>query len=101
LEVKERLEHGQFQKWVEGNFPWSIRMAQKMIQVAENLNASDLTLLNFTNDTLFLLAQNSTPESVRAEATERAESGERITHKEAKELVDAQGVPPIAGSNPL
>ena len=77
LEVKERLEHGQFQKWVEGNFPWSYRTAVNMMNVAKNLKVQDSSLLSFANETLFLLAQNSTPETAREEAIERAGDGER------------------------
>lgn len=87
LEVKERLEHGQFQKWVEGNFPWSLPTAERMIQVAERFENRQID--DFSKSVLYLLAAPSTPESARQEAIEKAEAGESITHKQAKELVDA------------
>jgi hypothetical protein len=87
LEVKERLEHGQFMEWCGANFPWSHSTVNNMINVA--VKFPTVGNLDISAKTLYLLAQTSTPESARQEAIEKAESGETISHKEAKELVDA------------
>ena len=87
LEVKERLEHGQFMNWCEVNFPWSHSTVNNMINVA--VKFPTVGNLDISAKTLYLLAQNSTPESARTEAIEKAESGEVITHKQAKDLIEA------------
>ena len=87
LEVKERLEHGQFMEWCGANFPWGKSTIQRMMEVADKL--PKLGNSDISKSALYLLAQNSTPESARAEAIEKAESGETVTHKDAKELVQA------------
>ena len=84
LEVKERLEHGQFQKWVEGNFPWSYATATRFMNVAETFKSCTVQSLDIQTKALYLLAQNNTPETARQEAIEKAESGETVTHKEAR-----------------
>lgn len=89
LEVKERLEHGQFQKWVEANFPWSIDTAERFIQVAQQFNNPQIADFGFTKSVLYLLAAPSTPETARQEAIERAEAGESLSHKQAQELIEA------------
>lgn len=90
MEVKERLEHGQFQKWIEANFPWSVKTARQMMKAADVFSKqTNSSVLNFAKETLFLLAQDSTPDTAREEAIDRAEQGEKFTHKQAKELVEA------------
>jgi hypothetical protein len=88
LEVKEMLDHGEFEEWCESNFPWSLRTVNRMMNVSKNAKLADL---NFSPSTLYLLSEPSIPETAREEAIERAEEGETVTHKEVKELVDAPG----------
>ena len=95
LEVKERLEHGQFQEWVDANFPWSIDTAENMISVCKKFENPKISDYGFSKSVMYLLAKNNTPESARQEAVDLAEQGETVTHKEAKELVEAHKV--IAG----
>jgi hypothetical protein len=82
LEVKERLEHGEFQEWVEGNFSWAMRSATRMMEVAENFKSVNLSDLDFAPSALYALAAPSTPESAREEAIQKAESGGTVTHKD-------------------
>jgi hypothetical protein len=90
LEAKARVGHGHFLKWVEGCFPWNRQLANKMMNVAENFKCiPGNTFENFQAKALYLLAAPSTPESARVEAIEKAEQGETITHKDARELVEA------------
>lgn len=89
LEAKARVGHGHFLKWVEGCFPWGQAMAYRMIQVAEKFKSYQIDNFDIQTSALYLLAAPSTPESARTEAIEKTESGETITHKDAKELVEA------------
>jgi len=61
-----------------------------MIRVFDKFgNAERVPHLDIPTRTLYLLAADSTPQSARDEAIERAESGGNLTLKETKELVEA------------
>jgi len=52
-------------------------------------STNNLLVENIGASALYLLSAPSTPESAREEAMERAEAGESVTHKTAKEIADA------------
>jgi hypothetical protein len=90
ISVKERIGHGLFSKWVEHCFPWTLRTAEKMMNVVLRFKCEETSFLDlFHREALYLLASSSTPESAREEAIEKAEQGETITHKDAKELIES------------
>jgi len=89
LEVKERLEHGQFQKWIEANFPWSYRTVKRFMEVAETFKSDKLADFNFSKSVLYLLAAPSTPEAAREEAIELAEDGKNLSYQQAEDLIKA------------
>lgn len=86
IEVKARLGHGKFGAWLEAEFDWTERTAQRFIVVADRFTKND-NLSAFAPSALYLLAAPSTPDSAREEALERAEQGEPITHQTAREIV--------------
>jgi len=90
LEAKGRVGHGNFCNWVAGCFPWTIKTADRMIQVVENIKLDNLSNFeNMQSSVLYMLAAPSTPESARSEAIEKAESGESLSVKQAKALINA------------
>lgn len=91
VEVKARLEHGLFGAWLQAEFEWSERTAQRYMSVAQAFKSDTVSVLtNAEARALYLLAAPSTPESVREEAVRRAETGERITYSAAREMVQGQ-----------
>ncbi len=87
LEAKEKVGHGNFLKWVEGCFPWSQDTANRYMNVAKSFqNTHGAEFQKIQAKALYLLSAPSTPEVVRQEAVELAESGETVTHAKAKEL---------------
>jgi hypothetical protein len=87
-EAKSRLPYGTFGLWLLEEFQWQERTAQRFIQVArefQNVSVTDLSYLDRT--ALYVLAGGKTPESARAEAVERASSGEHVTGNIAREIV--------------
>jgi DNA repair exonuclease SbcCD ATPase subunit len=92
--AKEIIGHGKWDAWLKAKFGWEATTARKLIKIAENLNGlsktGNLPVLasNFQISALYLLAADSTPEEVRDEAIARAESGEKITHAEAKRMIE-------------
>lgn len=89
IEVKEMLPHGAWLPWLETEFGWNERHAQRLINVAERFKYDNLSDLTIAPSALYLLAAPSTPEEVRAEAIEIAEAGEKVDHKTAQELKQA------------
>jgi phage N-6-adenine-methyltransferase len=88
VEVKARLSHGLFGAWLQAEFEWSERTAQRYMSVAQAFKSDTVSVLaNAEARALYLLAAPSTPESVREEAVQRAETGERLTYKAAREMV--------------
>jgi len=85
LEVRDRLEHGQFLHWIETEFGWKKSTAYNLINVASNFQ--QVGNFDFSPKVLYLLAAPSVPEEARQEALSLAESGERITHQKAQEII--------------
>lgn len=95
IEIKERLGHGNFGKWLSIEFGWSESLALKMMQVSRSFKSVTVTDLEIGAKALYLLAAPSTPESAREEAIELAQSGQPVTHQIAKAIVaDHKGTPP-------
>lgn len=87
IEVKQAIGHGNWLPWLDAEFGWSRKTAHRFIQVSESFsNVPRVGHLDIAPKALYLLSQNSTPEEVRQEAIEMAESGETPTAKEIKEL---------------
>lgn len=91
-EVRDQLQHnkdGGFEAWLETEFGMSRRTAYNFIGVYERFaNRANFAQLDIAASALYLLAAPSTPDAAREEALRRAESGERITHKAAKRIVE-------------
>ncbi len=86
-EVKARLGHGNFTRWLRCEFEWSERTAQNYMLVYEEFaTVADLDAI--APGALYLLAAPSTPEEARAEALQAASSGVAITKEIAKAIVN-------------
>ncbi len=85
IEIKKRLGHGQYRKWIKAEFNWGKSTANSFENVAKQFaNVQNLDI--FTPSVLYELAAPSTPESARKEAIVRAEAGEKIGYKSAKQI---------------
>ena len=85
IEIKKRLGHGQYRKWIETEFNWSKSTANSFENVAKRFG--NVQILDvFSLSVLYELAAPSTPESARQEAIARAEAGEKIDCKSAKKI---------------
>lgn len=100
IEVKTKLEHGGFGKWLDAEFNWDVRQAQRMMSVANAFKNDNLSDLKFGPSALYLLSAPSTPEEARAEAIARAEAGEVVTHAVAKAIVTALRPPVTPAPEP-
>ncbi|PSB08437.1 hypothetical protein C7B62_16735 [Pleurocapsa sp. CCALA 161] len=86
LDIKEKLGHGNFLNWLKKEFDWSELTAQRFMQVARQFESHNLLDLEIAPSALYILSAPSTTDSVREEALSRAQSGENITYKAAKEI---------------
>ena len=87
-DVKSRLAHGQFGAWLEAEFSWTDRTARRFMAVADKFGDDENGhIVRFAPSALYLLSTG--PDEAREEALQRAEQGESITHKAAKQLVEA------------
>jgi hypothetical protein len=84
-----RRDEGGFQGWIERRLRMSRSTAYKLLTVHTTLGEKVSTNLDtLPRSVLYLLAPESTPETVRAEVIERAEAGEHFTYAQVKEMVD-------------
>jgi hypothetical protein len=87
--VKAALPHGKFGPWLRAEFAWTERTAQNFINVAERFGPKSEIISDLMIDptAAYLLAAPSAPDEARQAAVERAEAGEHITAKVAKEIL--------------
>jgi hypothetical protein len=85
IAVKDALPHGQFGLWLESEFGWSQPTASRFVSVAKAFDSETIHVEYFEATALYALASGQVPESIRAEFVDRAEAGERITHKAVKD----------------
>jgi hypothetical protein len=87
-ESKEILGHGNWLPWIEREFKWSDKTAERFINVYGLSSKFDnLSNLEVPITGLYLLAAPSTPEGARVEVIERAERGETVTNTELKAII--------------
>ncbi|NJO97109.1 MAG: DUF3102 domain-containing protein [Pleurocapsa sp. CRU_1_2] len=86
LDIKEKLGHGNFLNWLKKEFDWSELTAQRFMQVARQFKSTNLLDLEIAPSALYILSAPSTPDSMREEILSRAQAGENITYKAAKEI---------------
>jgi len=80
-ECKARCGHGNWLPWLEREFGWTDKTAERFMSVSRLAGKSDkLSNLELPVSSLYMLAAPSTSESAREEVITRAESGERLKH---------------------
>ena len=87
--VLAKKGNGTFIKWVEERCGFSGRTAQNMLNVYREFGECEKFSSSFDDSALYLLAAPSAPAGAKDAALELAAGGERVTHKRAKELVEA------------
>jgi hypothetical protein len=77
--VKGALPHGRFGSWLQHEFGWTERTAQRYMQAAEVFGDKADTVSVLGATAIHALAAPSTPETVRAAVVARLEAGEHLT----------------------
>lgn len=78
-EVKACLQHGQFESWLNTEFDWSARTAQRFLQVYERFKNDNLADLKISASAIYEIASPSTPDTVRVQALTFAKEGKEVT----------------------
>jgi len=87
IEQKADLQHGQWTEWLDSKYV-THSTARILMQISDKFSKRQhVDVIGFR--VLALLSQDSTPESARTEAIEKAENGKKLTVKETKQLVEA------------
>lgn len=88
LLVKDKLPHGQWERWLRDEFGWEPRHAQKYMRVADKFSDQDVTDLAIGLRTLEYLARDSVSDDDRAAALSIArENGGSLTFTSAADLL--------------
>lgn len=95
-EVKEALGHGRFLDWIDKEFGWSIRSAQRFMTVYDCFKNDTVSYLEIEISALYLIAAPSTHQSARTNLIGRAVSGETITKQTALATLREMKKPVIA-----
>lgn len=95
IEVKARLNHGEFGEWLNMEFKWSHDTAGNLMNAArlaeQNPKFSEFAP-QFAPSAFYLLAKPSTPTDIREGALGLAAEGQTITHGEIKAAIQAHKV---------
>lgn len=85
--AKDRLPHGAFGPWLDREFGWTDRTAQKLMRIAEVFGGKAEVASVLGTETLYALATDATPEDVRAAFVARAEAGGSVTLRDVRAAV--------------
>ena len=84
--VKGTLGHGNFGEWIDNEFGWSDRTANRFVAAYSKFDIMS-NLDNIAPTSLYLLAGKNVSDNATAEALKRAESGEYIGVAQAKDII--------------
>lgn len=88
-ECKKLLGHGNWLPWLEREFAWSERTARHYMTVYAFFSSGSANVTDFAMDlsTLYTIAAESTPPEARAEVMSRVGSGEVLSRREVRLVV--------------
>ena len=87
IAAKNMLGHGQFGPWLEAEFRWSERTAERFMQAAEVFGEKSDTVSVLDPTAIYLLSAPSTPDKVRKDVLARLERGEAMSAEGVRTLV--------------
>jgi hypothetical protein len=87
IRAKAALPHGAFGPWLQAEFGWNERTAQRYMRAAEMLGEKSGTVSVLGATAIHALAARSTPQRVRDDVVTRLETGERVTAQTVLEQV--------------
>jgi hypothetical protein len=103
VEAKERCDHGDWLPWLSEQFEWGgrwgERTAQRFMSVYKlSLEYDNLSDLDLSDSSLYVLAAPRTSTGARAEVVDRARNGERLRFNDVYDIVEQHRRPAPMGS---
>ncbi|MDQ7251653.1 DUF3102 domain-containing protein [Dongia sedimenti] len=89
LTVKELLGHGRFLPWVETEFAWSDKQAQRFMNAARWAEGRADILSNLKPTAIYLLSAPATPPEIVEAVEAKVRAGESMSPKAIQEMMDA------------
>jgi len=86
IKAKENMPHGMWLPFLASEAGYSESFAKKYMQAARRFKSVKFTDFDISKSAVLLLGSPSVSEEAFEEAKERAEKGEKITHKTAKQI---------------
>lgn len=87
LEVKEKLDYGQFCRWITLELGLSRSTACNQMHLAANLSCATVAQLKLPITICYELARTSTPSTARDEVISRIRSGKKITSALTRQII--------------
>lgn len=87
LEIKERLGHGHFGKWLKAEFDWTERTAERYMQAAERFADKSDTVSDLPPTIVYQLSSPSTPATVRDEIVSQLDQGEAVSVPTIRDMI--------------
>ena len=87
IEVKSKLDHGQFENWLIQEFSMTDRTARRFMQAATWAEGKTDTVSVLTPTAIYLLSAPSTPESVAQKVMKAVEIGEPAKPEAIRDLI--------------
>gem|GEM_PF-5421366 len=78
IEVKKLIPHGHWGSWLQAEFSWSERTAQRCMRVAEVFGSKSDTVADLDVGALYALAARSTPPDVRDQFVREIENAKTL-----------------------
>jgi CheY-like chemotaxis protein len=92
-EIKESLKHGEFEKWLKSEVPFSLTTAARVMRAYEKFKSVNMTDLNIEPSAIYELTARAVPQEVVNRAVELAQSGEKINIQKAKKIIGEHKAP--------
>lgn len=88
VEVKDRLNHGQFGAWLDTQFGCSHRSAQRFMEVAKTFKYDNLAdLQTIDKSALYVISNPQNPPKAVRKLLSAARNGEHVTHAVATRVI--------------
>ena len=89
-EAKKLVGHGGWLPWLDREFGWTEDTALNFMRCHELAKSRNFRDLSLPVSALYLISKPSTPDSARDAVLDLAAKGERVTHAQAKDIVDSE-----------
>lgn len=94
IAAKDLAGHGHWLVWLDQNFGWSDRTAQRLMQVARQGKSASLSDLNMPISSLYQITARSVPETVRDTVIAQAKTAKMTGRKVVETIAAARPEPP-------